>query len=179
VCRTPPVADGGLGGADGGVVLKLFVEKLLGRHLTPRGGVESVEWCPAQWLGCRGLIEEWAVAVSVDVETSGWGRLWLTVESLDDGDATVIRVRGGIAADRAEELWEAIEGALERAVGARVVVDLSEVTGFDVGSIEELASAAMAAVRRHADLCAVVKPHSAFDHYVRCCGLVYKLPLYD
>jgi anti-anti-sigma factor len=119
------------------------------------------------------------VAVSVDVEMSAWSRRWLSVEGLDGDDATVIRVRGGIAADRAEELWEAIEGALERAVGARVVVDLSGVTGFDIGSIEELTEAAMAAVRRHADLCALVKPYSPLDHYLRCCGLAHQLPLYD
>lgn len=55
---------------------------------------------------------------------------------------------------------------LSVAAGARVVVDLSQVSGFEVGCIEELTDAAMATVRRHADLCAVVKPRSALDHYV-------------
>jgi anti-anti-sigma regulatory factor len=119
------------------------------------------------------------VAGSADVETSVRGRLWLNVEPLGNEDGSVIRVRGGIAADRAEELWDAIEGALERAVGARVVVDLSGVSGFDVGNIAELAQTAVAAARRHADLCAVVKPCSALEHYMRCCGLPGQLPLFD
>jgi hypothetical protein len=105
-------------------------------------------------------------------------RRWLSLESLDE-DTSVVRVRGGIAADRAEQLWDAIEGALELAVGGRVVVDLALVSGFDIGSIQELADAAMAAVRRHADLCAVVKPGSALDYHVRCRGLMHQLPLYS
>jgi anti-anti-sigma regulatory factor len=120
------------------------------------------------------------MAVAVDVDEPLWarGQRWLRTDDLGE-DAVLIRVWGGIAADRAEQLWEAIETALEWAVGRPVVVDLTQVTGFDVGSIEELADTARASVRRHADLCAVVKPRSALDHYVRCCGLLGQLPLYD
>lgn len=117
------------------------------------------------------------MAVAVYVESSTGSRPWLSTEVLDD-DATLIRVRDGIAASRAEELWGAIEAALERAGGCRVIVDLTEVAGFDVGSIQELAQAAQASVRRHADLHAVLRCDSPLDQYVRCAGLTRVLPLH-
>ena len=117
------------------------------------------------------------MAVSADADTWVRSQSWLTTDELDE-DAILLRVRGGIAADRAEMLWSAIETALERSDGRRVVVDLTRVTGFDVGSIQELADTARASVRRRADLCAVLEPHSALDQYVRCAGLEHVLPLY-
>jgi anti-anti-sigma regulatory factor len=119
------------------------------------------------------------MTADVDVEMSAWSLHWLNVDSSDSEDSTVIRVRGGIAGDRAEVMWDAIERALQWAAGGRVVVDLSEVTGFDVHSIEELTDVATAARRRHDDLRAVVKPHSALDHYVRCCSVGQQVPVYD
>ena len=117
------------------------------------------------------------MAVAVYAGSSARSRPWLSTQVLDE-DATLIRVRDGIAASRAEELWSAIEGALERADGRRVIVDLSQVAGFDVGSIHELAQAAQAAVRRHADLHAVLRCDSPLDQYVRCAGLTRVLPLH-
>lgn len=117
------------------------------------------------------------MTVSADADTWERSQSWLTTDELGD-DAILLRVRGGIAADRAEMLWSAIETALERTDGRRVVVDLTRVTGFDIGSIQELADTARASRRRHADLCAVLEPQSALDQYVRCTGLDHLLPLY-
>ena len=102
---------------------------------------------------------------------------WLSTDELDQ-DAMLIRVLGGIAATRTEDLWNAIEAALERADGRRVIVDLTQVTGFDNGSIQQLASTAQACARRRVDLHAVLRPYSPLDQYLRFAGLAHVLPVH-
>ena len=102
---------------------------------------------------------------------------WLNTDELDQ-DALLIRVLGGIAATRAEELWSAIEEALERACGRRVIVDLTRVTGFDNASIHELASTARDCARRRVDLHAVLKAHSPLEQHLRFAGVTHVLPVH-
>lgn len=102
---------------------------------------------------------------------------WLTVGSANES-ATVLRVEGGIVADRTGTLWDAIERALESTAGRRVIVDLAGVTGFDIGSIHELAHTASTALRRHDDVHVVLRRRSALDHYIHCANLTDVLPLH-
>jgi anti-anti-sigma regulatory factor len=102
---------------------------------------------------------------------------WLTVEDGADG-SVLVTAAGGIAADRSIDLWSSLEEALEQANGALVVVDLTRVTGFDIDSIGELTRVAKASARRHLDLCAIVRPNSALEHYAHCYGLSLLLPIH-
>jgi anti-anti-sigma regulatory factor len=101
---------------------------------------------------------------------------WLRYE--DGGvDAVVVRVVGGVSDTRADELWSAIESALEYADGRVVVVDLSDATAFDVETVETLIRVGRAGRRRHADVRVVARPASAMDWYLRAHGLPSLLPM--
>jgi len=95
---------------------------------------------------------------------------WLRYE---DGraDVVVVRVVGGVSDTRADELWSAIESALEHADGRVVVVDLSDATTFDVETVDTLIRVGRAGRRRHADVRVVARPASAMDWYLRSQGL--------
>ncbi|HEY2203371.1 MAG TPA: STAS domain-containing protein [Pseudonocardia sp.] len=114
---------------------------------------------------------------TVGTSAVDWTACWLRTRYSGE-DAVVVEVSGGIAAERADDLWDAIEGALEQAAGRPVVVDLTEVTGFDEGTVAALTLVARATVRRHHDLCALVRPHSALEQYLRCAGVTRLLPLF-
>jgi anti-anti-sigma factor len=103
---------------------------------------------------------------------------WLTVDGSNE-DAVLVTVTGGIAADRAADLWAGIEEALEQATGRLVIADLTKVTGFDIGSIDALVRVAKASARRHVDVCILTQPNSAFEHYARCCELARLLPMHE
>ncbi|MDT5412795.1 MAG: hypothetical protein QOG14_5015, partial [Mycobacterium sp.] len=62
-------------------------------------------------------------AMSTTTPLHAPGVPWLTTAQIDE-DALLVRVNGGIAADRAETLWAAVEEALEQAHGRLVVADL-------------------------------------------------------
>ncbi|WP_445189978.1 STAS domain-containing protein [Pseudonocardia sp. Cha107L01] len=101
---------------------------------------------------------------------------WLRYE--DGGaDVVVVRVVGGVSDTRADELWSAIESALEHADGRVVVVDLSAVTAFDVETVETLIRIGRAGRRRHADVRVVARPASAIDWYLRTRGMPSLLPM--
>lgn len=102
---------------------------------------------------------------------------WLTRDEAAGGVVT-LRIRGGIAATRADELWNAIESALECSAGSRVIVDASGVTGFDADSVRVFVEEARAAVRRRSDLCVVARPLSAFGQYLRFLDAGGALSLY-
>jgi hypothetical protein len=104
------------------------------------------------------------------------GEAWLTCEDHRE-DAVVVRVVGGVSAGRATELWSALEGALECAMGRPVVADLTRATGFDVHTIDSLAQVGRAAVRRHVEVRAVIHASSALDYYARSCGLDRLIPI--
>jgi anti-anti-sigma regulatory factor len=109
------------------------------------------------------------------VHALGWP--WLTIAQVDE-DALLVTVNGGIAADRADTLWAALEEALEQAGGRLVVADLTEVTGFDQHSIDALARVTHAAVRRHLDLYVLLRSPSSLEHYARCHHLPRLWPIY-
>lgn len=103
---------------------------------------------------------------------------WLDVSPGITGTDIVLLVHGGIVGDRAEALWAAIEETLEWGEGRRVIVVLTHVTGFDTGSIHQLAHTARTVLRRHDDLRVVLKQSSALDHYIHCNHLDNILPLH-
>ena len=103
---------------------------------------------------------------------------WLSVEQLGE-DLLVVTARHGIAAGRAELLWSALEGALERARDRVVVAELSTVTIFDGASIRALWCVARACRRRHAALCAVMGTGTALAQYAHHCGLSGQLRTYS
>jgi anti-anti-sigma regulatory factor len=106
-------------------------------------------------------------AMSTTTPLHAPGVPWLTTAQIDE-DALLVTVNGGIAADRAETLWAAVEEALEQAHGRLVVADLTQVTGFDHHSIDALARVTHAAVRRHLDLYVLLRSPSALQHYAHC-----------
>jgi hypothetical protein len=91
---------------------------------------------------------------------------WLRIDYRSD-DAVVVIATGGIADDRALDLWAAVEEALERAAGLLVAVDLRAVTIFDAGSVDTLIRLATAAVRRHVHVCALMSPGTPLYEYVQ------------
>lgn len=102
---------------------------------------------------------------------------WLSIDDCNE-DAVLVRVIGGLSADRSDDLWSALEVALQQAVGRLVIIDLARVTGFDVGTVETLNTVSRAATRWHLDLCAVVEPFSSLAEYTESCGLDRFLPTY-
>ena len=102
---------------------------------------------------------------------------WLWVEELDE-DVVVLSVTGGIAANRAQQLWSHLEGVLEQARDRLVVLDLSEVSMFDQASIDILRQIARTAHRRHDDLSVVMRRNSALVQHSCCHGLTGALPIY-
>ncbi|HZZ51461.1 MAG TPA: hypothetical protein VFE65_31605 [Pseudonocardia sp.] len=96
---------------------------------------------------------------------SGW--LWVNGPEPDSGVMSV-RPVGGVAGDRALELWAALESALEQAAGSLVIADLAQVTAFDLRTVNALTSVAQAAGRWHRDFCAVAPPVSPLAQYLRC-----------
>jgi anti-anti-sigma regulatory factor len=99
------------------------------------------------------------------VGTQPAGTSWLAVE--EDDDLVLVTAAGGIAASRAEELWCAIEAAVDRSVGRLVAVDLTRVTAFDEHSVHEVLLVARDSLRRHLDLCAITAPDSPLGHQLR------------
>lgn len=95
---------------------------------------------------------------------------WPAVDGRDD-DAVWVRVTGGAAADRSDELWNALEVAFEQAEGRVVVIDLSAVSAFDTGTMAILTSVSRQAARWHLAVWAVVAPASPIGQYVQHCGL--------
>jgi anti-anti-sigma regulatory factor len=96
---------------------------------------------------------------------------WLSVDGSDE-DAVWVRVSGGAAAGRSEELWNALEAALEQAVlGRAVIIDLTGVSVFDVNTIATLSIISRQATRWHLDLHAIVEPSSPLAQYVHGSGL--------
>jgi len=91
---------------------------------------------------------------------------WLKVRSVPRRHTTVIRVSGHLNADRAEQLWDAIEYALESEPGRRVVVDLTRVGDFDRDAMRELGDSARTAARRHDDLRLLIDPRNGFGRYL-------------
>lgn len=90
----------------------------------------------------------------------------------------VIRVSGEIDADQAEKLWDAIEYAFEADPGRRVVVDLTDVRGFDAHGIGELANSARAAARRRDDLRLVVDSASLLGQHLHGDESTHDWPIY-
>jgi ABC-type transporter Mla MlaB component len=90
----------------------------------------------------------------------------------------VLRVIGSIDTERAEDLWDAIEYALEAKSGRRVIVDLTEVSGFDAPSVQELSSFTRTAIRRRDDLRLVIDPESAFGQYLSSREPTHKWAVY-
>lgn len=109
--------------------------------------------------------------------TPPWCSSWLSIDD-DNEDAVLVRVIGGVSADRSDELWSALEMALQQAVGRLVIIDLARVTGFDAGTLETLNTVSRAASRWHLGLCAVVEPFSSIAEYAESCGLRRFLPTY-
>jgi anti-anti-sigma regulatory factor len=103
---------------------------------------------------------------------------WLTMDEYED-DVVLVRVVGGVAAQRGVDLWSDLEGALERAAGRMVVVDLSRATGFDLYTLDSLARVARASARRHLDFCAVMRPSSPLAQYAHLSGLDRMLPIFE
>src|ERR1700744_326699 len=96
---------------------------------------------------------------------------WLSVDGSDE-DAVWVRVSGGAAADRSEELWNALEAALEQAVlGRAIIIDLTDASVFDVITIATLSIISRQARRWHLDVRAIVEPSSPLAHYVHGSGL--------
>lgn len=97
-------------------------------------------------------------------------RRWLSVDHA--GDTTVrIAVVGGLAAERAEELWSTVEYALEIADGRAVTVDLTAATGFDLDTMDALFIVTRTAVRRHDNMHIVVLAGSPLSEYAQVYGL--------
>ena len=101
---------------------------------------------------------------------------WLTVE--EDDYVVLVTATGGLAAGRAAELWHCVADALDRADGRLVAVDFERVTAFDERSINEIRLAAQASISRDLDLCAITRPNSAFDQYLRC-AVKGSLPIFS
>lgn len=106
------------------------------------------------------------VVSSVEERLTRW--LWVAESDLD---TVVVAVVGEAAADRAEELWATLEGALDVAVGRLVVADLSGVTAFDSDTVQALVTVARGAARRHDDLCFVVRENSSLARCAQSYGL--------
>jgi hypothetical protein len=104
---------------------------------------------------------------------------WLSIDGSDE-DAVWVRVTGGAAADRSEELWDALEAALEQAVlGRAVIMDFTGVTTFDVNTIATLSIISRQAMRWHLDVCAVMEPASPLAQYIHGSGLNQILATYS
>ena len=103
--------------------------------------------------------------VSRDEMSQPMRATWLKIDDQSD-DAVVVTATGGIAADRALDLWATVEEALERAAGRLVAVDLRGVTIFDAGSVDALIRLARAAVRRHVHVCALMMPNTPLYQYI-------------
>jgi ABC-type transporter Mla MlaB component len=102
---------------------------------------------------------------------------WLTINEGSE-DAVVVIAAGGIAADRALDLWATVEEALERAVGRLVAVDLHHVTSFDAASVDTLIRLARSAHRQRVSVCALLLPDSALYRYVERRRSVHALSIY-
>jgi ABC-type transporter Mla MlaB component len=103
--------------------------------------------------------------VSRDEMSQPMRAAWLKIDDHSD-DAVVVTATGGIAADRALDLWATVEEALERAAGRLVAVDLLGVTTFDTGSVDALIRLARAAIRRHVHVCVLMLPNTPLYQYV-------------
>jgi anti-anti-sigma regulatory factor len=112
-----------------------------------------------------------------DASTSGRAGDWLHIHSSEPHTA-VIEATGGIDVDRAEQLWDAIEHALEISPGSRVVVDLTRISTFDEPSIHELAISTRAAARRKDDLRLVVDAESALGRHLHASERARGWPIY-
>jgi anti-anti-sigma factor len=95
---------------------------------------------------------------------------WLSVDARDE-DAVWVRVTGGVAADRSDELWDALEAAFDQCEGRLVVIDLSAVSTFDASTIATLSTVSRQAARWHMAVCAVVQPTSPLAQYLHYSGL--------
>jgi anti-anti-sigma factor len=104
---------------------------------------------------------------------------WLSVDDRGDDGPVWVRVVGGIFGDQAEEVWSTLEFALQEALGRVVVVNLAEVTAFDVFAVEALITIARTVKRWHVNMCAVVKPSSAISDYLASYSLGRLIPVYD
>ncbi|WP_156935450.1 STAS domain-containing protein [Pseudonocardia spinosispora] len=102
---------------------------------------------------------------------------WLLIDYSDE-DVAVVIASGDISGFRSEELWSALEEALQQANGRLVVADLTGVTSFDDSSLDALAEVASASARRHLDLCALIRPLSALHEHARVRGLSELLPIH-
>lgn len=109
---------------------------------------------------------------------SGSPASWLSIDEPDEDSPVWVQVIGGAASNRAEELWSALESALQEAVGRMVVIDLSAVSVFDTGTVEAIYTIARTVRRWHIDMCAVVAHGSALTHYLRCYAVDKLIPLY-
>jgi anti-anti-sigma regulatory factor len=76
-------------------------------------------------------------------------------------------------------LWSTLEFALQEALGRAVVVNLVDVTGFDILAVEALIAVARTAKRQHVDMCAVVEPASVMRDHMASNSLGRLIPIYD
>jgi len=106
-----------------------------------------------------------------------WASDWLTVNETGE-DVVLVTIRGGSAAGRSDELWAAAQGAFEVAAGRMVVIDMRMATGFDLSTLSALSELASATVRWRVDFCALLRPNSPLEQYIRCLGLDRTLPIF-
>jgi hypothetical protein len=95
---------------------------------------------------------------------------WLQTTWLDWApDVVVVCAVGSAAEERAEQLWCQLEEAFELAVGCLVIVDLTEVTGFDRHTVRELLGVAQVAARRRDTFRAVARQSGGLAQCLRWC----------
>ncbi|WP_156935011.1 STAS domain-containing protein [Pseudonocardia spinosispora] len=104
-------------------------------------------------------------------------RTWLEVDE-DHESCVTVTVQGGCAFNRADDLWDAAENALQIAVGRVVILDLWAVTTFDIGCIQSLHQIMADTSRRHLDLYLVLRPGSALAQYATWSGATTPFPVF-